>query len=444
MLNWIKHQSAAILARPFGAKTASSPDKPLAGDRLEELSATLRRLEAKVDETLFGLEALRTRSSIYIGQGVALTYLADDTPVYVNSHDFGPPANLLNGGRYEQDNLDVILSFTRDDSIFLDIGANLGFFSLMVARRVRSLGKVHAFEPNPAIARLLRASAYINGLGLFDSEAGVIATHEYGLGDTEADIEFVAPMDHAGGGKLAAVGSTCEGTKFKSRIRRVDDVFDESFVCDLVKIDVEGHEASVLRGMERTIRRSKDIKIVFEKLSVEAGNEAEIESILADNGLVAYAIETGARLRRLHPGELAQHSGYALAAREDPRLDNCVRTGFEIYPRQLRVTQPTLSSLSRDCLHAAGEPSEVLFHGPYWSLRSGIYEFELVGHVTGTIKFSIAGRFGHEHAATFLSGVAPKATMAIERDLIYFECIARPVSDRAEIAIEGIRVRRLA
>ncbi len=46
------------------------------------------------------------------------------------------------------------MSFVRDDTVFLDIGANLGFYSLKVAQRNKLHGKIHAFEPHPTLVRL--------------------------------------------------------------------------------------------------------------------------------------------------------------------------------------------------------------------------------------------------------------------------------------------------
>lgn len=437
LFNWIKHwmQHLSSDAWTFSNRPALEVNK---------IYTILSRLEGKIDEALYGIELLRKRSSVYVGHDVALTQLLDDTPMYVNSNDFGGPATLLNGGIYEPENLDVIFSFLRDDSIFLDIGANLGFFSLMVARRVYSYGKVHAFEPNPEMARLLRGSAYINGFGdLVSNDAVPIMVHPYGAGDAIGECEFWIPADHAGGGVQVSQNVQQGGKKFAAQIKRLDEVFDDSFVCDLVKIDVEGHEVNVLRGMERIISRSKEIKIVFEKLARNAGNEAELESFFAEKGLALYAIESGSRLRRLALGGLAEHDGYALAAHEDPELQGSVRTCFRIYPRQLKIVPATLREISRERLHAAGATGNLLFHGPYWLLRAGVYELEVVGRVIGVISFSIAGRFGHAHSGALLSDQNMKLTVTIERDLLYFECVARAQTTFAEVFVEAIYATRV-
>jgi FkbM family methyltransferase len=410
----------------------------------EQMRAMLTRLEAKVDEALLGLETLRRRQSVYVGEKVVLTHLADDTPIYVNSLDFGGPANLLNGGEYEPDNLDVLLSFVRDDTVFLDIGANLGFFSLMIARRVHRHGKVYAFEPNPEMARLFRASAYINGLSeLTPSASAPIVIHRFAAGDANIQTEFWAPAYHAGGGAQVTGVTDQIGSRFAAQIRKLDDVFDTDFRCDLVKIDVEGHEIAVLQGMRSIIARSPKIKIIFEKLTQDSGCEDVLESFFAGFSLSLYGVNPDASLVRFERGDLAKFGGYVLAAPKDEILEKLQRRSFRIYPRQLYTPPQTIKRLTPDLLHAAGSEAQFLFHGPYWRLRSGVYEFQLVGNITGEIEFCICARFGHKYASTVLSGENPKATFVIARDLIYFECTARSLHTVAEIHLRAINVTRI-
>jgi hypothetical protein len=69
------------------------------------------------------LEFIRKRLTTYLGDGVALSFMIDQTPIYVNANDSGPTSNIINGGAYEPDNIEVILSFVKPNTIFLDIGA---------------------------------------------------------------------------------------------------------------------------------------------------------------------------------------------------------------------------------------------------------------------------------------------------------------------------------
>ena len=422
------------------------------------------RMELKTNEIVAGLDALRRRTTAYVGQGVSLTHLADDTAMYVNSHDFGPPANLINGGLYEPENLAVLLSFVRPDTVFLDIGANLGYFSLMIARRISAAGKVHAFEPNPELVRLLRASAYINGLGDMISDGGPIAVHSVALGDDNADAQFGYSFSHAGGATRVQ-SPDAAASVFDSKICRLDDLFGEGFVCDLVKIDVEGHEISALRGMSKVIASSKDIKILFEKMGTNIGNEADLDAFFAAHDMVIYAVGAGSRLRLLRPGELSQHNGYALAARAGLNLDGTNRNFFRIHPMQIHAMPQYIESLSGDALIATGNAGAILFHGPYWALPAGVYKFSIDGEISGEIRLGLATRFGHnvggiaiygDNASLaqkyrgrsgvdgpIIHGDSPEVTLTVDHDLIYFECIGTALSRGARIVLRGITVERI-
>src|SRR5579859_6195723 len=111
------------------------------------------------------IDFIRTHSGTYLGQGVALTHLIDERRMLVNSNDFGGPIRFISGGQYERDNVEVLLSFVRDDTAtFVDAGANLGFYSLLMGERLGPAGKVSAFEPHPDLAELARRNTFINGL----------------------------------------------------------------------------------------------------------------------------------------------------------------------------------------------------------------------------------------------------------------------------------------
>jgi FkbM family methyltransferase len=407
-------------------------------EEVRDLKDIVLRLERKLDEVLFHTDLQRRRNSIYIGQEVALTHLFDDTPIYVNCNDFGPPANFINGGYYEEDNLDILLSFVRDDTVFLDVGANLGFFSLLIGRRVHPVGQVHAVEPNPALMKLLRASVYLNGLGSFDGSAGLIVSHRIAAGDRDAHAVFAAPDQHLGGATEIDERSGYEGQTFSSEIRRLDDILGPDFACDLVKIDVEGHELDAMRGMREILQRSPGVKILFEKLGASQGDELAVEGFLAELGLSMYAVDPGARLRKIQAGALANFSGYVLATAEE--LDGSPRRRFAIYPRQLRTSSAATVAVNRNGLSGSGKTGDILFFGPYWFLRAGIYRVTLIGEVVGELRLALAARLGHECAAAILTGRNPSFVAVVKRDLLLFECVGVAAGDETRLELEQIQI----
>ncbi|HEY3412083.1 MAG TPA: FkbM family methyltransferase [Armatimonadota bacterium] len=132
--------------------------------------------------------------------------------------------------------------WVRPDKVALDIGANIGCYSYALSKICRN---VEAFEPNPLVAEVLQSHGAHN-----------IRVHIVGLSSSEGFAELHIPIVNGipryGCGSLSQVFGASE-ERFTVPVKRLDDFgfTDISFV----KIDVEGHEAEVLKGGEATLRR---------------------------------------------------------------------------------------------------------------------------------------------------------------------------------------------
>jgi FkbM family methyltransferase len=390
---------------------------------LVENNRQLQRLE-------LDLEFLRTRLATYVGNGVALTHLADGSPIFVNADDNGPPFNILNGGRYEEENIDVLLSFTRDDTVFLDIGANVGVHTVRVARRLGARGHAHAIEPHPLLSELLDRNVYVNGL------PERVTSHRFAASDRNVSGRLQYPVGHLGGGGFVRHNAASPGfTYIDAEMKRLDHTFGPEFSCDLVKIDVEGHELEVLEGMSGIIARSPQIVILFEKLVPEAGTEAWLEGFFAAAGFELWAVGSDSRLTSLAPGQLSAWAGYVVAARPDRLADGLDRARFSLHPPQLLVAgaPPPSGELQR-----SGEYGDVLVHGPYWTLRRGCWRVTVDGEVEGKAVLAIQERFGYPVQHFLIEPGSMSHVFTVGRDLLHFECAVRAFSPRA-----GIRLRRI-
>jgi FkbM family methyltransferase len=396
------------------------------------LSQQLAALDAKLERMWLDLDFIRTRLSSYLGDGIALTHLVDATPIYINSDDFGGPSNLLNGGRYEEENLEVLLSFVKEDTIFLDIGANLGFFTLQVGKRVLRNGRVYSFEPHPKLLNLLHWNVHLNGL------TGTVTCFPFGLSDQNTAAKFAYPIGHLGGGAVGDLPANADYDIVDSELRRLDDVLGPDFSCDLVKIDVEGHEVNVLNGMRRIVANSPEIKILFEKLCPNLGTEEALEDYFRENGFDLYHVGDDSSLDRLMAGSLRERSGYVLAARPGAIAQATRRSRFSIYPGQLLIPGALHQPRSR------AKPGDILFHGPYWFLRKGVWRFKLYGAIRGAISFILQERFGYRVLSFPMGEGQSEHVFILNRDLIHFECVARSAVDGAEIELDRLEFIREA
>jgi FkbM family methyltransferase len=394
---------------------------------LEKLVA----LDKQMNQLLNEVEFMRRRTNAYLGEGSALAYLSDQAPIFLDPRDSGPAANILNGGLYEIDNIQVLLSFVRPDSVFLDIGANVGIFCLKVGKLVQPAGKVYAFEPQQHLTDLLRRSGFLNGLSTLEG-TGTIESYSIGVSDLNGEAGFTIPPGHLGGGFVDP------NAVQKVKVTRLDDFFPESFRCDLVKIDIEGHELPALMGMRRILSESPRVKIMFEKLGHEVGCEREIEDCFLEMGFSLYYISTRSQLVPLRYGQLGKCQGTFLAVRPiDPDLEELDRRRLFIYPVQLNLRS---ASIVDGALKSNRVTTDIVFHGPYWFLPRGQYRIRLHGDLDGKLDITIASRFGYPMASCSFAHGAMESDFTIERDAVHFECVGRLTGSNSRLVLRKIEI----
>ncbi len=137
------------------------------------------------------------------------------------------------------------------DGVFFDVGANWGHFSLYVASREGFCGRVHAFEPMPPAFRDLESTVRATRLN------HLVEIHNVALSDSDGSAAMILPDgEHSG---LATISPGASGHAVS--LSRLDSLQLPN--PTLIKIDVEGHEAAVLRGAWRTIDENRPM-IIFE------------------------------------------------------------------------------------------------------------------------------------------------------------------------------------
>lgn len=137
------------------------------------------------------------------------------------------------------------------DGVFVDIGANIGFYTLVAAHRLRGGrgGRVIAFEPNPTTLPRLRRNLALN-------DAAHVEVNAVALGDEDGVLPLYMPADACHGEtSLRPQGWAGETVVFDVPVRRLDDVLPADLArIDLLKIDVEGAELLAFRGGEAALR----------------------------------------------------------------------------------------------------------------------------------------------------------------------------------------------
>jgi FkbM family methyltransferase len=167
------------------------------------------------------------------------------------------PNMLLNHGEYEARELHVLLDAARQAQIVFDVGANVGWYTLNIARAIaRRGGHLYSFEPIPSTFATLQANVRLNALQSCTTLSNV------GLGDAAKEVEFYVPKVT---GSVAAsqrpLFDQQENERITATIVRLDDYIAEKGIkrLDLLKCDIEGGELSMLRGGMESIGRFRPV-----------------------------------------------------------------------------------------------------------------------------------------------------------------------------------------
>ncbi|MFE3164434.1 FkbM family methyltransferase [Streptomyces sp. NPDC059224] len=175
---------------------------------------------------------------------------------------------------YEPGTLATWARLAARSTTIADVGAHVGYFS-MIAAHASPKAKVHSFEPVDQIHSRLSVNVRSNGVpNVKLYQAGV--SSEPGWADISVRFS----------GNLLSTGSTLEGAAPDAQLKRIrlvtlDEVFADTKL-DLVKIDVEGHEMSVLHGARQVLKRDRPT------LVLEALVDASLDELFAEFAPLGY------------------------------------------------------------------------------------------------------------------------------------------------------------
>jgi FkbM family methyltransferase len=176
--------------------------------------------------------------------------------VFVDPADRVMGPALLEDGCFEPVETSLIVSEIKPGDVVLDVGANLGYYTLLLARLVGAEGKVFAFEPDPNNFRLLKKNVRANGY------RNVVLVQK-AVADRSAVTRLHLSPDNKGDHRLYDSGDGRPVINVETVA--LDDYFaDHEGAIDFIKIDIQGSEAAALRGMERLLQRHPALKLVSE------------------------------------------------------------------------------------------------------------------------------------------------------------------------------------
>ena len=191
---------------------------------------------------------------------------------------------IINTSVWEPKSTEAIKKIVKNGDIVLDIGANIGYYSVLLSKLVGDSGRVIAFEPTKHYGEVLKKNLEVNRISN-------VSVQEYALSDRdEKDTIFI-------GESSATINwAYDERDKEGSEIiikKKLDDIVDDLGLdkIDFIKIDIDGHEPAFLKGAIESIYRYKPIILceIAHLNYLEAGVTAwDFYDFLIDNNMHIY------------------------------------------------------------------------------------------------------------------------------------------------------------
>jgi FkbM family methyltransferase len=221
--------------------------------------------------------------------------------MWIDLHDRYVSHGCLNNG-WEPEETSFFESRLRSGDVVLDIGANIGWFSLVAAKHIGNSGKVHAFEPRTETAKMLRRTVAQNLL------SSTIHVWEYALADKaeELNLSWGNNTINPGNSFISRSSddntSVAEHTSQKVLACKLDDLLPD-VAPNIIKIDVEGAEPRALLGAKNAIARKKPVilsELFPEQLKRVSGKTpVAFISQMEDMGYQCFWLQRGQPTKRL-------------------------------------------------------------------------------------------------------------------------------------------------
>lgn len=165
---------------------------------------------------------------------------------------------------WERPTTEMFKKIVKEGDIVVDLGANIGYFTLLAARLVGKKGKVYAFEPEPTNYSLLTKNIELNGYdNVIPVQKAVSNTKEMVklfLSDTDTGAHTIRQSPT--GGRFPA---THRGAFVEVESVVLDEYFeDREQSINVIKMDIEGAEVAALSGMDRILKKNQELKIISE------------------------------------------------------------------------------------------------------------------------------------------------------------------------------------
>lgn len=216
--------------------------------------------------------------------------------VKVRCHpDSSSASSVIYYGLYEYDMMKFLLKYLRETDIFIDVGANIGVYSLLASSRIKD-GHIYALEPIPKNYSRLQENLELNSIK--NATAYPLAAF------SSKNIVF---MDLADEDCMASIITEHDNKNFSVEADTLDNLFGSLHQIKLIKLDAEGSEVSILKGSRNLLSSQSPPVFLLDYYT------RDVASVLLSHGFLLYkydAVEN--KIYQINPNLEAEHASLAI------------------------------------------------------------------------------------------------------------------------------------
>ena len=163
---------------------------------------------------------------------------------------------MVDSGSWEATETAVIRGLLRVGDTFIDIGANIGYYTVVASKVVGDTGRVIAFEPDPVSFALLKRNVEEN-------DCRNVTLLQKALSNSPGTLKLFLNESNKGAHRIFDRSGELNFVEVEAM--RLDDYLeDHPGRVDLIKIDTEGAEGLILQGMRETLRQHQEVNVLME------------------------------------------------------------------------------------------------------------------------------------------------------------------------------------
>ncbi|WJS99102.1 FkbM family methyltransferase [Novosphingobium humi] len=219
----------------------------------------------------------------YLGDNTVLCRALGHFKMFVDTRDVGLASHLMLDGYWEMWVTEAIAELVRPGMVVADIGANVGYFTLLMGKLVGAKGRVHAFEPNPRLVSLLHKSLSANGFSTW------VDVHQVALSaENDREMALIIPPDEPKNAHMVPLSDHLPEGAVRIPSTRLDSRTDWQDI-EFAKIDVEGAEEQVWDGLQGLLNSGRLRTVILEFAAVRYRDpEGFLKTIVESGFSLAY------------------------------------------------------------------------------------------------------------------------------------------------------------